>query len=677
MPYEVLPERLRAIIPSENGQEMFRQVVNRQLAAGKTEAVAMASAWAALQRAGYDKNEEGLWVEKSSRTMLENKMREYNEKYGDKHGRVTMAMLQRVYDRGVGAYRTNPQSVRPNVTSPEQWAAARVNSFLAAARGAKAVNHDKDVHDEIDKTMPTMSQVHVPGAEWDYDDKSKTNKASGAEPIYMYRPVMNAEQIHEWAAAQGFTSALPLDDLHVTVVFSKAAFSADLSRIAGVNGTVHYHSIVVRGGKRAVVPLGDKGAVVLKVQSDELQYEHLMFRQMGASWDFQEYTPHISITYQGRDLPLTEMQPYTGDIVLGPLRAKPMNTNWDSEIVEVSLDMQKAETYQPPESAKNSAQRVLDWKEKYGDEVKGMTPVGWARARQLASGKPVSRDTVARMAAFNRHRKNAEIAPGYKDTPWKDRGYVAWLGWGNTTGVDWARSIMQRLNKRMMNDDSFTTSAEAAVRSMELGLNGDVHVHETADGQATYMPGASHEAYIARMAELGNATYESDDEYEDADEIDDDAEMDATEPRQDLLERAISAILRTTMQHEFSKATEILKVDRERRIIWGWASVSTMKGEIVTDLQGDRITPVEMEKMADGFMRSTRAAKAMHDGDDVGEVIHSFPLTKELAEAFGIKTDREGWITGTYIKSDEQWQRALKGEYRGLSIGGRAKRKPV
>jgi hypothetical protein len=102
-----------------------------------------------------------------------------------------------------------------------------------------------------------------------------------------------------------------------------------------------------------------------------------------------------------------------------------------------------------------------------------------------------------------------------------------------------------------------------------------------------------------------------------------------------------------------------------------------MKGETVTDLQGDRITPREMEKMADRFMRSARAAKAMHYGDDVGEVIHSFPLTKELAEAFGIQTDREGWLTGTYVKSDEQWARVLRGEFKGLSIGGRAKRKEI
>jgi hypothetical protein len=131
------------------------------------------------------------------------------------------------------------------------------------------------------------------------------------------------------------------------------------------------------------------------------------------------------------------------------------------------------------------------------------------------------------------------------------------------------------------------------------------------------------------------------------------------------------------MNDTVTKATDILKVDRDRRIVWGWASVSTMKGELVVDRQGDRIAPAQMEKMADGFMRSARAAKAMHEGDDVGEVIHSLPLTKELAAALGIQTDREGWITGTYVASDAEWAKVLAGEYAGFSIGGKARRKPA
>ena len=70
-----------------------------------------------------------------------------------------------------------------------------------------------------------------------------------------------------------------------------------------------------------------------------------------------------------------------------------------------------------------------------------MTPVGWARARDLARGAMLSADTVKRMAQFNRHRGNYEKAkskPEYKTKPWTIPAVVAWLGWGGNTGVDWA-----------------------------------------------------------------------------------------------------------------------------------------------------------------------------------------------------------------------------------------------
>ena len=107
-----------------------------------------------------------------------------------------------------------------------------------------------------------------------------------------------------------------------------------------------------------------------------------------------------------------------------------------------------------PQSATNNAKKVLRWKEKYGDEVKGMTSVGWTRARQLASKRKLSYDTIARMAAFNRHRKNAAIDPKYKDTPWKDRGYVAWLGWGGTSGVNWAIRKAESIRKGTVKADT-------------------------------------------------------------------------------------------------------------------------------------------------------------------------------------------------------------------------------
>lgn len=111
---------------------------------------------------------------------------------------------------------------------------------------------------------------------------------------------------------------------------------------------------------------------------------------------------------------------------------------FEAEVTELVEELVDEKTFKVPAGAKGNAQKVLNWKKKYGSEVKGMTPVGWARARQLATKSEIGLSTVKRMAAFNRHRKNAVVAPEYKSTPWKDRGYVAWLGWGGTSGIDWA-----------------------------------------------------------------------------------------------------------------------------------------------------------------------------------------------------------------------------------------------
>lgn len=101
-----------------------------------------------------------------------------------------------------------------------------------------------------------------------------------------------------------------------------------------------------------------------------------------------------------------------------------------------------------PQSAVNNAKKVLAWRDKYGDEVKGMTRIGWTRASQLARRANLSRDTIARMASFKRHQKNAAISPEYKSTPWKDKGYVAWLGWGGTSGVNWAISKLKKIDSK-------------------------------------------------------------------------------------------------------------------------------------------------------------------------------------------------------------------------------------
>ena len=87
-------------------------------------------------------------IEYSARdAALKKKVQEHNEKYGGTNKRTNMRTLRVVYNRGIGAYRTNPGSVRPTVKSPQQWALARVNSYLYALRNGRfrSGKHDTDL----------------------------------------------------------------------------------------------------------------------------------------------------------------------------------------------------------------------------------------------------------------------------------------------------------------------------------------------------------------------------------------------------------------------------------------------------------------------------------------------------------------------------------------------------
>ncbi len=96
----------------------------------------------------------------------------YNIKYGFKKGeshdlnsiskktKIKKSILQQVYNRGVGAWKTNIASVRlksgkkdfsvldrSKKMSKEQWAQSRVYSFVMGGKTSKTA--DKDLYDKI------------------------------------------------------------------------------------------------------------------------------------------------------------------------------------------------------------------------------------------------------------------------------------------------------------------------------------------------------------------------------------------------------------------------------------------------------------------------------------------------------------------------------------------------
>lgn len=137
--------------------------------------------------------------------------------------------------------------------------------------------------------------------------------ANDAAPrtLYVRRDVINRADIVRWATEQGFTDIVP--DLHVTIAYSRQM--VDWFKV----GTSWADRLEIgAGGPRQMDSFGTDGKYkVLLITAPELVWRHREIIENGASWDHEEYQPHISIQIGG-DVDLAEVEPYQGKIVLGP-----------------------------------------------------------------------------------------------------------------------------------------------------------------------------------------------------------------------------------------------------------------------------------------------------------------------------------------------------------------------
>ena len=85
--------------------------------------------------------------------MVQTYKQKFNKKYGnpinkpnslkeisDKTG-YKLSGIKTIFQKGKGAYKSNPQSVRPNIKSPEEWAYARV--YASVDKNSKSHKIDK------------------------------------------------------------------------------------------------------------------------------------------------------------------------------------------------------------------------------------------------------------------------------------------------------------------------------------------------------------------------------------------------------------------------------------------------------------------------------------------------------------------------------------------------------
>lgn len=150
--------------------------------------------------------------------------------------------------------------------------------------------------------------------------------APGPKSLYVRRDVLNASEIIEYYSNQGVSDLLDPAKMHVTIIYSETP--VDWFK----TGEPWDSEMKIRaGGARDHAkfgPPGQEDALVLMISSNELRWRHEAFKAAGAVSSYDEFNPHITLRYNdSSDLP-EGVEPFQGEIKLGPEIYQEVKKNW-------------------------------------------------------------------------------------------------------------------------------------------------------------------------------------------------------------------------------------------------------------------------------------------------------------------------------------------------------------
>ena len=162
--------------------------------------------------------------------------------------------------------------------------------------------------------------------------------------LYVSRPLLNGDEVARHFVDQGLRSTLDSAEMHITVVYSrqplqweKVPLAEDeliLPPMRGARGTGK-HAV-----DRQVEKLGEHGVIVLilsPLQSEEgvsLIRRWQEYRNAGASHDYANFTAHITVSYAGDEIDVSNIKPFPGILRFGPEVRKPIKTDWKPDMTK-------------------------------------------------------------------------------------------------------------------------------------------------------------------------------------------------------------------------------------------------------------------------------------------------------------------------------------------------------
>ena len=314
-----------------------------------------------------------------------------------------------------------------------------------------------------------------------------------------------------------------------------------------------------------------------------------------------------------------------------------------------------------PKQASENAKIALRYAEENGWGDCG-TPVGKIRANQLANGEAISRDTIARMAAFERHRQNSQKELG------DGCGRLMWLAWGGDAGVEWAQRKLKQIDYQKLKEGVPHYTKDGKL------YNGPTHK----DANGRLMTGAVHtedSEYLYHYDELivNPRSGESKDEFV--------SRCISVEIGNGKEQEQAAAICYSKWDEQNMKAQFKFFADKERRLISGALMISDLpiyradeSGEYYVVFDKEQIEKIAQRFFKKGF---THNVNMMHDSErqvDGVYMVESFIIdkTRGIKTPEGYPTLTEGSWFGTFkVDNNEVWNDFIRtGVFKGFSVEG-------
>lgn len=387
--------------------------------------------------------------------------------------------------------------------------------------------------------------------------------------VYVYRPVLNGQEWHDWAVKYGVPSPLAADDFHVTVIYSQV----DVKMIP--DKTVR--SIYIGpgyGDAGCFAQLGPKGESLVVCFSDwDLYNRHWNFQSNGAVTTWPTYRPHMTITNETGDFELSDEA----------LANAPIYINLGGEV------FRGLEKPQPSDQVADGAEDPDD----DDQDLVVVIAIAASAAQQLR--EKALADSSIRLNPMDRYALD-DVAEGRKVTKGVLRRIAA---------TNWAPAEIKK----------FAAEAAGAVEPpVVVAKDGKKYVERELTMTVGEIPEAVRKALPAGF--------------------------------------------------------DVFKFKEEEKLAWGWASVATVGGVDVEDLQGDTITTKAQREWLHSMFRGKRAGLMEHDGEAVAELVEGIVFDADVQKALGIDLGMEGIFTCTHYTCEKTWALVKSGKWMH-SIAGR------